>query len=1386
VLFCCTSQLLAVKTVSCIVCARQGCPLGDDEASLTAPVHDAKADSRTREWRYFLTFLYSNGSIIFLTERSTVDYLAELADEYLRGDKLVAALPKELPTIQGTPPAQMVREKTISVLHEVPQLAAETAKTLSFYPLFIQRLADDVIDRLKSQSRPLRLRLDLTGFTDWLWSDDPSTDDKWERMAKLVEELEGSGHDRRELLDLRNILTAKGPGVLEKCKFNRKNFYEFLADPDKLRSDFRPRLMDLLLSCPKVVVNLAKLTHAAVPFTLVLKRELEEITTMHRACQAAPADKPSSDETGGESYPLWDALRKDLVGLALSGGGIRSATFNLGVLQGLAELKLLSQIDYMSTVSGGGYIGAWLVGRIYHGKQKVQDVEKLLSMKDSPNPTLADAHPVQFLREYSNYLTPQTGFFSADTWTMGVTWLRNTLLNQLILVIALAGLLLIPRFAYWLTFPARGTRAIWVAGGLLVLSARCIWTNLRLLNRDPTATVGGSPPRMGRWSAQAQIQSFGVLALLAFAWLAITRLSSVVYDPPGWVMPDWFFAQRADSERNLALLCVLFGALCFLVLGAVGVLGGYEKCLRERDVQGDRAQKLVVHLVLPIGSALTGTFAAGMLWGVAIFYGQIVRQIPGRWMPAWFFAHGSESERRVALGLVLVGLLLWLLGVGMAVVTELCKRFSQRNAPGTSRKARPLWKHAGFVGLIFIVVGFISWVLWQILNFVANWRAIARFFPDSGVTVRSCAIAGALIWVLLWFTGNYTGLAQDYWFAGENGKVFSKKVLMYSMLAIASGLAAAAAAGLLWLVGRTFFAQFPRLSGEWHVLTFGPPLLILLISLAVVLHMGLLGPKLLDDHREWWSRFIAWCMIYSLAWLSLFAVAIYAPLLYASLMVTTRQWAFSGLSATWLIATAVGVLAARSPQSGHSPSDAESEGLGSAIVRGATVAAPYVFIAGLLAAISVSLEHLLRLILLGGAPDWNRIFTEYWLDMETIQKTLGGWLWLIALGCIALSYFLSTRVDVNEFSMHNFYRNRLVRCYLGASRSGRKPDTFVGFDPDDDILLKDLSESTKKYTGPYPILNTSLNLVGGGELAWQERKAASFIFTPLYCGYDARQTSVALGPGSNVEPEAYRPTGQYAYPDRGPYLGTAMGISGAAASPNSGSFTSAASSFLMTVFNARLGWWIGNPRYKGRPWQSSGPGPLGLFYLLNELTGGTNDKSWYVNLSDGGHFENLGVYELVRRRCRYIIVCDAGQDRAFALEDLGNAIRKCRVDFGVEIEMRLDQIRDRDSSRRSRAHCVVGTIRYPNAPDDVGESWLIYLKSSITGDEDFDVLEYARRVPAFPHESTADQWFNESQFESYRMLGYDILRSSFQPLGRNLSRVPARKLISAINLKCNG
>ena len=138
------------------------------------------------------------------------------------------------------------------------------------------------------------------------------------------------------------------------------------------------------------------------------------------------------------------AEEMNLLGLSFSGGGIRSATFNLGILQALADFDLLRRFDYLSTVSGGGYIGAWLAGCIKREDDGIRGVQRWLSSERSPDPEAPQRRPLRFLREYSNYLTPSIGFLSADSWTMVAIWLRNTLLNQLVLVLFLGAALLLP------------------------------------------------------------------------------------------------------------------------------------------------------------------------------------------------------------------------------------------------------------------------------------------------------------------------------------------------------------------------------------------------------------------------------------------------------------------------------------------------------------------------------------------------------------------------------------------------------------------------------------------------------------------------------------------------------------------------------------------------------------------------------------------------------------------------------------------------------------------------------------------------------------------------------------------------------------------------------
>jgi hypothetical protein len=214
-----------------------------------------------------------------------------------------------------------------------------------------------------------------------------------------------------------------------------------------------------------------------------------------------------------------------------------------------------------------------------------------------------------------------------------------------------------------------------------------------------------------------------------------------------------------------------------------------------------------------------------------------------------------------------------------------------------------------------------------------------------------------------------------------------------------------------------------------------------------------------------------------------------------------------------------------------------------------------------------------------------------------------------------------------------------------------------------------------------------------------------------------------------------------------------------------GYHSSPAVTAMLTFFNVRLGGWIGNPAHSR--WQDASP-EWGLFYLIKELFGRTNARSDYVYLSDGGHFENLGVYELIRRRCRFVIVSDAGADPQFEFQDLANLIHKCRVDFGIRIQIDVREVRREASKPFNRRHCAVGKILYSDVVPDAPDGILVYLKPSLTGDEPPDVQYYASQDPTFPHQTTANQFFKESQFESYRALGFHVAQEVLGDAMRDL------------------
>jgi hypothetical protein len=407
------------------------------------------------------------------------------------------------------------------------------------------------------------------------------------------------------------------------------------------------------------------------------------------------------------------------------------------------------------------------------------------------------------------------------------------------------------------------------------------------------------------------------------------------------------------------------------------------------------------------------------------------------------------------------------------------------------------------------------------------------------------------------------------------------------------------------------------------------------------------------------------------------------------------------------------------------------------------VAGP-VFVATLIVAISIALDSLL----IGDS-------LLHALNSQAIGHIV---FWILLGGIVAagVGVIASKNVNINRFSLHAVYRNRLVRCYLGAVRQARNPDRFTGFDGDDNPRVQDLWPPKATAAGPntyglFHVINIALNVVDSKRLAWQERKAEPFTVSALHCG------SAYKG---------FRRTEDYGGPGGGVSLGTAMAISGAAVSPNMGYHSSPSITLLLALFNVRLGWWLGNPGPAGdKSYQTEGPS-FAVKPLLQEAFGLTTDDKPYVYLSDGGHFDNLGLYEMVRRRCRFIVVIDAGDDPRFGFGDLGNALRKIYIDLGVSIQFDgLQSMRNRPSDpltaedRRKIPYCAIGVIEYGAADGEAEgceDGTILYIKPALHGTEGAGISSYAVEHPTFPHETTTDQWFTESQFESYRSLGFAI------------------------------
>lgn len=982
------------------------------------------------------------------------------------------------------------------------------------------------------------------------------------------------------------------------------------------------------------------------------------------------ADDPLSKQREGNlpRQAVYQAMHEQSIkpsALCFSGGGIRSATFNLGVIQALAKLNLLDKFDYLSTVSGGGYIGAWLTAWVHRLTPAKQDAKETTTPKHTPpkdqpqsqregikavqailkndcgeiGSTLRgqEPPPLAWLRSYSNYLTPKLGFFSADSWTMIGIALRNLLLNWSVLIPLLVAAFMVPRFQIVVLRSIPSTDAsVWL-----------LWPGL-VLTFPAMVYLHYYRPSISKYRRRPAVKSE-----------QDAPLSTWNFEAQGWF-------------------------ICFCLVPLF--LSGYLLTTAwawYRNALGSLSELTVWSLSAPETFALLGSILHLLPWFTAMIWQ--VRDLP-------LDTTGKFLKWRVA------------------------------EAP-----------------FIFLSGGAGGFLLWAVLDTETTWAVLPTLSGSASSPVSMMV------------------MVKDY--------------------------------------------------AEWYA-AFSVAGFIGIFLLVATLFIGLTGRFTADHDHEFWGRTGSWFLSTGTVIAGIGALIIFGP----GWMAKAGAWTSATIGGAAGILSLLGGFSAKTLLD---PSE-KADRLSWLTEVGVKIATP-LFVVLLIVGLAVGTSFLVKgwVTLLGtdtatGWPQTGQWMPEPyengpWTHSLALHNVDPIHLFALWLALILIGSVMGICVNVNKFSLHGFYRNRLIRAYLGASRGlsqsdRRTSNQFTGFDPADNIYMAELAGHKYDATdhlqaangrGPTPIqvpfhvVNIALNLVRADNLAWQQRKAQSFTVSPLYCGS-----------WQNV---GYRRSQEYGYNtgvNRAISMGTAIATSGAAASPNMGYHSSTSVTFLLALFNIRLGWWIGNPGVAGGrppfrwigvwlnhvisflPWQTlrnwltlepafrrACPG-FSVWPLLAELFGFTTSDSRYVYLSDGGHFENLALYEMVLRRCHHIVVIDAGCDPEMSFQDLGNAIRKIRIDQGVDIEIDTTMLKRQSGSSVSRWHHAIGSIRYDKVDDGAPIGTLIYIKPSLTGDEPSDVQDYLAHHPTFPHEPTSDQFFDESQFESYRRLGehitWEVFRHGFK------------------------
>jgi Patatin-like phospholipase len=978
--------------------------------------------------------------------------------------------------------------------------------------------------------------------------------------------------------------------------------------------------------------------------------------------------------------------QEERAALCLSGGGIRSATFNLGVLQGMADHRMLNRFHYVSTVSGGGYIGSWFSSWIRRHTEGATGVAKDLSRAPT-DPLQPEVEPIRHLREYSSYLAPRATAFSLDSWTLVTTYVRNLLLNWTMLLPALAAALTVPRLleAFVISSVSFEAAARWAWGSLIAATLAVI-----VIGIMRPATELPASPRDRAWRKRAVWLWLSTLLASAFFFCTYWADPGNIFNGEWWILPAVFAVGSS------------FGALIF----------GLRYAFQSADDMTSGFRRAAVEVV-----------AAGTS---GLFTGWLLMYAFSRLFPPEELVDARNLELYVCLA---VPIYLLVFFAQSTLLVGLTTQFSKDYD-------REWWARSA--AAVFVVC-----VLHVGASFAVLVLPVLIYrLPEITAPIGGLSAIGS--WLL---SRKWKGGDKD---AAPRLMPLLRLAATITLLFVIAGISMLTSHLLSWLN-----TQVPE-TPEWHVSA--APLFAAPITWAITNVFPL--PVSVPDGAEGYVQVLRETRLLML-WA--FVLAALAVAWGMAIVLNVNIYSMHGMYRNRLIRAYLG--ASRwsrmpDPFTGFDPQDnIEMWNLRPQCIWQTSF---------------INFEQFAR----------DLANEEWWTNTNIDKGERGDVLLDVKWARDVITKFndAPTREEKKKRRPEAMAAvvdtlNDLMRC-CDLENNVPAPPTVQLLETNREYLERKFDKTLKKHVNKAPrldsdvrflrfpkakmpkgreipeelhndehepllevpplhVVNASLNLVGGGNLAWQERKAASFTVTPLHSG------SRTLC--------AYRDTAEYGEKIT---LGTAMAISGAAVSPNMGALSSPAFTFLMTLFNARLGWWIGNP---ARAKHNEASPRMSLTSLLLEALGKTDASHDYVFLSDGGHFENLGLYEMVLRRCKYIIVCDASADGRYGFGDLANAVRKIRIDLGVPIEPMVTKYIGPQKDERYGRYCALGKIHYQNVDGGDAMGYLVYVKPAIYSDCPADVRNYANESTTFPHETTADQFFSESQFESYRALGRHVI-----------------------------